>query len=636
MKKTHRQTQEFQQLVDPFAGREGLIYARVSSKKQEQEGSGLVSQEGRCLHDLKLINVPHTKTFTDTYSGGGDFMKRPAMRELLGYIDANPHKKFLVVFDDLKRFARDVEFHFKLRHAFKSRDVSLRCLNYNFDDSPEGEFAELIMSGQAQLERKQNRRQVIQKMKARLELGYYCFGRKRGYTMTKDAVHGHILVPNEDAPLIKKALEGFASGTFVQQIDVARFLFENKFWKTRTAEVHLTETSKILRDVVYCGDVEYLPWEVARRPGKHKGIITLNTFESIQSRLKRGTSKTIIRQDISPEFPLRGLVLCTECGEKLTAANSRSRNKSLHPYYYCTKKGCSLRSKMIRKKNIENDFRSTLIRNRLKDSMDSVLRLTFDRVWREEVHDLQLRQRVQIRENKDREQEIRELTDLARQTRSDTVRTQYEHRIEEIAKEFESNQQDSTKRDLKVPYRTALNKATTMLKNPIKIWDSVDHVEKHRLFFFLFDDRLIYSKIEGFRTAESLSTIRIFEEFTKENSCDVDPRGVEPRTHPCHGCVLPLYYRPIRYGVSMVAPTLTIEPCRQVRPILRFNPLETFLRRYFPSRPFTLFTTSSSRRSVFTRNSLIPELTAFATVSILDEFVRRMIGTSFPHSSSCK
>ena len=153
--------------TNPYEGRVGLVYTRVSSKKQETEGTGLQSQETRCIGDLRTIGVPYLKTFPDSFSGGTDFMKRPAMREMLAFIDANPLKEFVVVFDDLARFARNVEFHLKLRAAFKSRNVMLRCLNYSFDDSPEGEYVELIMAGSAELFRKQNRRQVVQKMKAR-------------------------------------------------------------------------------------------------------------------------------------------------------------------------------------------------------------------------------------------------------------------------------------------------------------------------------------------------------------------------------------------------------------------------------------------------------------------------------------
>jgi len=50
-------------------------------------------------------------------------MNRPAMKEMIEYICQNPHKRFVVIFDDLKRFARDTEFHIKLRSALKALDV---------------------------------------------------------------------------------------------------------------------------------------------------------------------------------------------------------------------------------------------------------------------------------------------------------------------------------------------------------------------------------------------------------------------------------------------------------------------------------------------------------------------------------
>jgi len=227
MSKARKITNEKTIPLNPYEGREGLVYARVSSIRQTTEGSGLQSQEGRCVSELKNLNVPYLKTFQDSFTGGGDFMNRPAMRELLEYIDARPHKKFAVIFDDISRFARDVFFHIKLRAEFRKRDVILRCLNYNFDESEEGEFAELIFAGKAELDRKQNRRQVIQKQKARLELGYWSFGSKRGYQIIRSPEHGTMSVPIEsEAKILREALEGFATGTFVRKIDVCKFLVE--------------------------------------------------------------------------------------------------------------------------------------------------------------------------------------------------------------------------------------------------------------------------------------------------------------------------------------------------------------------------------------------------------------------------
>jgi site-specific DNA recombinase len=514
---------------NPYAGLEGLIYPRVSSKRQELEGSGLQSQEGRCISFLKSINVPHTKTFPDSFSGGGDFMKRPAMGAMLAYIDAHPYKRFIVVFDDLKRFARDVEFHIKLRAAFKMRNVELHCLNYNFDESPEGRFTEIIFAAQGELEREQNKRQVIQKMKARLEIGYWPFARRRGYDMVKDPAHGKIYVANKEGKtILKQALEGFASGNLVRRVDVARFLFSSGFWKTskRTPEHFIDDVTAMLGDPFHAGYVEYVKWGVARRIGQHKGIISLDTYDLNQKRLNKESSKLRIRLDVSPEFPLRGLITCSECGQKFTGAFC----KKVYPYYYCVTKECPARSKMIPRKELENNFNSLLRSNRLKSEMDELIQLTFDRVWKEEAVILKQQEAVKQRSKKDLEDKLRELTELARITRSDIVRRAYEDQIEETAKDLESSDSSGLKHDLGVPYRTALAKSIGMLKNPVTIWEKVDVVEKHRLYFFLFESRLSYAKYDGFRTSKLLSCTRIFGEFVDTNSVAVDPSGIEPLT----------------------------------------------------------------------------------------------------------
>jgi site-specific DNA recombinase len=308
---------------NPYEGCIGLVYARVSSKRQEVEGTGLQSQDGRCIKDLAHLNVPYDRTFPDSFTGGGDFMNRPAMKDLLRYIDANPHKRFVVVFDDLKRFARDVEFHLKLRAAFAVRNVLLRCLNYNFDDSPEGKFAELIMAGQAELERHQNRRQVIQKQAARLNMGYWAFGSKKGYKMTKHPAHGMISVPNNDGYILQEALVKFADATLKRKIDVCIFLVEKGFWKKQRPEKYIDKVAHILNDAFYAGFIEYPVWEIDRRQGHHEALISFDTFNLIQKRLKNEQTGKRIRRDITDDFQLRGLLVCGHCHKHLTASWSK-------------------------------------------------------------------------------------------------------------------------------------------------------------------------------------------------------------------------------------------------------------------------------------------------------------------------
>lgn len=49
------------------------------------------------------------------------------MSALLDYLDDNPVDNYVVVFDDLKRLARDTAFHLKLRREFDARGAKVEC-----------------------------------------------------------------------------------------------------------------------------------------------------------------------------------------------------------------------------------------------------------------------------------------------------------------------------------------------------------------------------------------------------------------------------------------------------------------------------------------------------------------------------
>lgn len=512
-----------------FEGREGIPYCRVSSKRQETEGSGLGSQEGRCIEDLRRINVPYDRTFADSFSGGGDFMNRPAMRNMLAYIDANPHKRFVVIFDDLSRFARDVFFHIKLRAEFRKRDVILRCLNYNFDESEEGEFAELIFAGKAELDRKQNRRQVVQKQKARLELGYWAFGAKRGYQMKPNPLHGKLLTPIEpDASILKEALEGFSTGRFMRKVDACTFLVEKGFWKKQKPERYIDKFTNILIDPTYAGDIEYPVWGVERRRGYHEGIISVETYEANQSRLNQESRKKNIRIDVSDHFPLRSLLLCEECKKPLTGAFSSGR-KAKYPYYRCQNKECIYGRTSIPTNIAHKGFKKLLREQKLKKDVDLLIDKIFERAWEAEIKNINECEDHSVRKTSLLREQLTQITNLIVNTKSDVVRGVYEKQLEEKAREIEVIENDSVAGlDLSIPYRTALKKATGMLKSPYEIWESVDVREQQKLFFFIFDDKLLYSKKAGYRTDNLPCAVRLFEDFVTSNSQDVEMARIEP------------------------------------------------------------------------------------------------------------
>ncbi|MDB5194648.1 MAG: Resolvase-like protein [Parcubacteria group bacterium] len=449
-------------------------------------------------------------------------MNRPAMKALLEYIDAHPNKRYVVVFDDLKRFARDVQFHLALRSTLRARNVLVECLNYKFDDSPHGKYVEVILAGHAELERDENRRQVMQKMSARLKAGYWPFGSKKGYEIKKVAGHGKLAVPKEpEATLLKTALEGFASGKFLRKIDACEYLVMEGFWKKQHPSKYIDRFATMLEDPFYAGYIEYLheEWDVDRCKGQHEPIISMETFELNQKRLgKNGVTKTV-RADASEDFSLRGLLICAHCGKHLTAAWHKGGK---YPYYFCQNGYCTHKREYIQRDLVEESFRKLLGAQKMKPELRSLLEIVFEKVWYEEVETFEKAQRALHKERKDIEAKIAQLADSAAETANFAVRQAYEKRIQVFTKELEKLEEPVVKADTSIIYRTAFDKSVALLENPVVAWDNLNFLEKQQLFYFIFQEKIPYDKKEGYRTSNIRSTVRLFEEFVGTNSHDVE------------------------------------------------------------------------------------------------------------------
>lgn len=309
--------------AEPERVKKAVIYCRVSSKGQETDGGGLESQETRCRQHALAKGLEVAAVFPDTFTGGGDFMKRPGMVALLSFLDAQPDENFVVIFDDLKRFARDRDFHFALRRAFRARNAEIECLNFKFDDTPEGEFIETIMAAQGQLERKQNGRQVSQKMRARMENGYWIHDAAVGYRYETIKGRGKVLVFNPPFDqIVREGLEGYASGRFQSQAEVKRF-FESfpdfPLKRKPNGELRQQRITKILTNPIYTGYICSERYDLNWYEGQHEALISLETFDKIQQR-RSGTVKAPKRKNIGEHFALRGMVTCSGCDVPLRSS----------------------------------------------------------------------------------------------------------------------------------------------------------------------------------------------------------------------------------------------------------------------------------------------------------------------------
>ncbi len=514
-----------------------LIYCRVSDTKQKTEGHGLDSQEHRCRQYASMQGYAVEQVFADDFTGGGDFMLRAGMVALLHHLDRHAKTNYIVLFDDLKRFARDREFHFKLRDELALRHAKVECLNFRFEDTPEGEFIETIFAAQGQLERKQNCRQVIQKMKARLEQGYTVFKPPVGYIFKKVVGHGKLPVRDEPtATAIQQALEGYATGRYETQVEVQRFLENHPAYphKDRQGRVHPSRVKEILVNSLYAGYVEHKAWNVSLRKGQHDGLITLEAFEKIQLRLK-GYAKAPARKDITLDFPLRGFVLCGDCSRPLTACWTQGKTKKF-PYYLCYYQDCASKRKSIPRDKLEGEFEVLLSTLKPTRELFDIATAMFKDAWNQQSQHTAEMLKVAKQNIQSIEKQIGLLVDRIIEASLPAVIGKYEQRIAGLEKEkllLEERLHSQHKPQGR--FEELFELTLIFLSNPQKIWQSGQLEHKRAVLKLAFTDRITYCRKNGLQTPKTSLPFRMLSGFTGQNIKMVEHSGIEPLTScmPC-------------------------------------------------------------------------------------------------------
>lgn len=302
-----------------------VIYCRVSSAKQTVRGDGLGSQETRCREFAKYKGYEVVGVFQDDTSGS--LTSRPGMQSMLSFLRKQRKEPHAVIIDDISRLARGLMAHFELRVQIGDAGGVLVSPSIEFGEDSDSQLVENLLASVSQHQRQKNGEQTVNRMRARIQNGYWVFQAPVGYRYERESGHGKLLVRDEpNASILQEAFEGYASGRFETQVEVKRFLERHPSFPKDlpNGEIRNQRVHDLLTRTVYTGYVEAPNWGVGLREGKHKGIITLDTFEKMQARLK-STAKAPARKDINADFPLRGFILCDDCNKPLTGCWSQGK-----------------------------------------------------------------------------------------------------------------------------------------------------------------------------------------------------------------------------------------------------------------------------------------------------------------------
>jgi site-specific DNA recombinase len=318
-----------------------IIYTRVSYSDQV-EGTSLESQERFSREYAEQRGWDVLETFIEA----GESAKTANRTELHKALVLCRRRKvdFFLVYK-LDRFARNQDDHVTVRAMLRRYGTEVRSVTEPIDDSPMGRAMEGMLSVFAEFDNNMRRERCTQGMLERVKQGVWVWPAPLGYIRRGQ---GENISPDPDsAPLIRTAFKEFGSGVFNYR-ELSDLLNEQGLRTRNGKPINDRVARLIIKNPLYAGIVSVWGEEFE---GSFTPLVSRELFEKCQ---RAPTAHAAPRGITNPLFPLRGLLICSECRRMLTASTPSGRGRK-YPYYHHYFRGCS-KSRSIPKHRLELMF----------------------------------------------------------------------------------------------------------------------------------------------------------------------------------------------------------------------------------------------------------------------------------------
>lgn len=308
-----------------------LGYIRISIK--DQSAYSLENQERNVTEYCKKNDLHLLRIFKDDGESSYSF-DRPDWIRLEAFIKQNKSVKYLVIFDH-DRFSRNLaEALLKIKELQDKFSIKVVATT----DSIDTDFTDpsvFMMRAFKYLIAESELHRIRQRTKSGMLQGAlngrYLNRAPYGYINARDDQNKPILKIDEDKSLVVKMIfREYNRGTNVFDIkDIVKPLGYKQ--KGRSA------VTRILSNPVYAALLKISAHKGApEQIGKalHPAIVSENDFYAAQRRLNGYKRRGVSTNEL---VPLKGVVQCHECGNFLSAGNSRGKQGIYYWYYLCSK-----------------------------------------------------------------------------------------------------------------------------------------------------------------------------------------------------------------------------------------------------------------------------------------------------------
>lgn len=323
-----------------------VIYARVSSKEQEQEGYSIPAQLDFLMEYAKSKNLKVIKIFQESMSAKDS--GRIEFNKMLDFAKKQRYGCHVIIEKNDRSLRNEDDEALLIRLAVREGVIDLHLpkdhLVLNRDSTPHEIFMFHMLCGMSCMYPRNLSREVKKGMDKKAELGDYPAKAPVGYKNVRIAKKkSTIEIDPETSGYVIKMFELYATGMYSYKTLAQRITEDGFYPKNKACSPKLIE--KMLKNPFYMGEFEFNGKRYSE--ANHTPLITKELFlECKKIRQRRDNPRKIVH-----EFLYSGLIKCAHCGCQLTAEIKKGK----YIYYHCTgnKGGHCKSNKYLKEEHID-------------------------------------------------------------------------------------------------------------------------------------------------------------------------------------------------------------------------------------------------------------------------------------------
>ena len=332
--------------------RTAVLYARVSSARQEKEGFSVPAQIklGDAYADKNDIDI--VKVFSEAESAKR--AGRDAFGDMVKFLRKNRSVR-IVLFEQIDRIYRNFEDMVELDKL----DVEIHETRPGGEVwTPQSSAGQLFFKHMKVAMASHTSRgigeQASKGMLAKAEAGIYPSRAHAGYQNVKGTGGKRtISVDPETGPLVARLFDEYGTGNHsLNTLREAAFTWG--LTDGRGRRLSKSSLQKILKDPFYIGKFK---WRGKTYDGRHEHLTTAATFQRVQDVLERNFTKK--KQRVKRKFTFQKLIACGHCGCAVVGYQVQRKTRA-YRYYHCSGYKGKCPEPYVREEDLEQRFADIL------------------------------------------------------------------------------------------------------------------------------------------------------------------------------------------------------------------------------------------------------------------------------------